>query len=206
MGASPCHSSLAERPQRQRHQHQPGLQQGGGGGEVAVGQCGLGHPAGDLHGKGGRGGGTKDLRHVHIGHRIGQHRQHRQPQRRIQCRHHRQQEARDIAIAKAARHLQAPMRAGLRQGGKRHDQQEGQFLEHQPQRQSYTVRIIQDQQIRRLLPASGPRRQQAGDPAGRGDQKGQPQRGCGMGDRQQRRQAGLYPSEQGAVGQGGEDQ
>ena len=151
-------------------------------------QAGRTHPIGDLHRQTGRQRWPKDHRHVYIGHAIGEHGKDGQAQALVKRRQGRQHKSHDAAIAQTGRDLAAPGDVGLRQDCQRHQHQEGHFLGDQSQRQRDAHRVVQDQEIGRVVPAGGPRRDQPHEPARGRHQKGQPQCGGGMGQRQQGRQ------------------
>ena len=85
----------------------------------------------------------------------------REPQLRVEARHDDLGEGGDAAITERARRGEGARRIRLRQGGERHQEQEGDFLHDQAGRKRQPPGIVDDQEVGRALIAGRPGGQKA---------------------------------------------
>ena len=181
------------------------MQERPGGGLKAPGQVRIGEPLQHSHTKGCRQRRAKNHGDFHRGAGEGDHGVHGQSHQRVQRRQHCQQPANHRAVAQRPRHGHAALRVALRQGSQRHEQQKGNLLDQQAQHQTQTPGVVDDQGIRGARPAGKLWRDEACQQAGGGDQKGQPERGGGVGNSQQGGDEAADPALQSGAADAGQE-
>jgi hypothetical protein len=188
------HRCFTNTPARQGGQGHGQLQHGTGGGDKAHGKVRRVEPAqhGDTQDR--RIGRPEDQGDVDGRRGVGNHRVNRQADQRIEARRHGLQPRRHRPVAKCPRHGKTARRIDLRQSRQTHQQQERYLLDHQPRHHRQAPGIVQDQHVRRPVPAGDPRRDGANQQPGRRDQERQAERRRRMGHGQQRRDGAAHPS------------